>query len=74
MMQFGVFFLLQDVALWCCQSGFVDVNACDNVGYSPLHESCLNSHLRIAQYLIHYGADVNSASGVDGQRYVSNYN
>ena len=53
---------------WCCQTGFVDVNARDHAGYTPLHESCIGGHVAIAQCLIQYNADVNAASRLDGAR------
>lgn len=51
-----------DVALWCCQANYVDVNAKDFAGYTPLHETFLHSNVAIARYLIHHGADLNNAA------------
>ena len=59
----------QEVALWCCQSGHVDVNAQDNAGFTPLHETCIGGHVAIAKTLLAYGADINVASRLDGIRY-----
>lgn len=60
--------LLQDVVVYCLQSGDVDVNTKDNAGYTPLHECCVSGNLEIARLLLSRGANVNCASQ-DGIRY-----
>lgn len=54
--------LLQDVVVYCLQSGDVDVNTKDNAGYTPLHECCVSGNLEIARLLLSRGANVNCAS------------
>ena len=44
------------------------MNARDNAGFSPLHESCATGHIKIAKLLLAYGADVNMPSCTDGVR------
>ena len=61
---------VQDAAQWCCRTCYVDVNARDNAGFSPLHESCAAGQLTVAKMLLAYGADVNLASRLDGVRSV----
>lgn len=52
-----------DLVLYCLQSGEGgDVDARDNAGYTPLHESCSRGHLTIARALLEYGADPNASS------------
>jgi len=48
----------------------VSMNSRDNAGYTPLHGSCISSHVSISRCLIEYGADVNAASRLDGTRSV----
>lgn len=60
--------LLQDVVVYCLQSGDVDVNTKDNAGYTPLHECCVSGNREIARLLLSRGANVNCASQ-DGIRY-----
>lgn len=59
---------VQDIALWCCRTRYVDVNARDHAGYAPLHETCLGAHVSVARHLLRHGADVNAASTLDGTR------
>lgn len=61
--------LLQDVVVYCLQSGDVDVNTKDNAGYTPLHECCVSGNREIARLLLSRGANVNCASQ-DGIRYL----
>ena len=68
------YFSLQEIALWCCQTGYVDVNTPDNAGFTPLHETCIGGHVAIAKTLLAYGADINVASRLDGVRYVMSTN
>lgn len=51
----------------CLQSPSVNVNARDNAGYTPLHESCVKGHMEVTRMLVSHGADVN-ASAIDGTR------
>ncbi|XP_074657706.1 uncharacterized protein LOC141910794 [Tubulanus polymorphus] len=57
----------EDVALYCLETGHVDVNIRDNAGYTPLHECALRGHIQVAIHLINFGADVN-CSASDGTR------
>ncbi|KAK3698158.1 hypothetical protein RRG08_021669 [Elysia crispata] len=45
-----------------CRTQTVHVNARDNAGYTPLHESCVRGSVQVARHLIYYGADVNCCS------------
>ncbi|XP_076311293.1 uncharacterized protein LOC143225541 isoform X3 [Tachypleus tridentatus] len=56
-----------EVVLYCLETNYCDVNARDNAGYTPLHESCSRGNLEIASALVQYGADV-SASAAGGIR------
>ncbi|XP_076324293.1 uncharacterized protein LOC143232576 isoform X2 [Tachypleus tridentatus] len=56
-----------EVVLYCLGTNYCDVNARDNAGYTPLHESCSRGNLEIASALVQYGADV-SASAAGGIR------
>ncbi|XP_064455866.1 uncharacterized protein LOC135366853 isoform X2 [Ornithodoros turicata] len=52
-----------DLVLYCLESGEGGhVDARDNAGYTPLHESCSRGHLNIARALLQYGADANASS------------
>ena len=59
--------LLQEVVRYILETHTIDANARDNAGYTPLHESCVRGHLRVAKLLIVHGADVNAAA-LDGTR------
>jgi len=59
---------MQDVAWWCCQTGYVNVNARNNADYTPLHESSAGGQTAVAECLIYFGADVNAVSRLDGAR------
>ena len=64
-----VVYCFQDVALYCLRTSAVDVNARDNAGYTPLHESCVRGDLIVARELITHGGNVNCCSQ-DGIRYL----
>ncbi|CAL1542090.1 unnamed protein product, partial [Lymnaea stagnalis] len=52
----------QEITLYCLKTKTVHVNARDNAGYTPLHESCVRGCVAVARHLIYYGADVNCCS------------
>lgn len=51
-----------EVVLYCLETKYVEIDAKDNAGYTPLHECCARGHLQIARYLLQYGADVNASA------------
>ncbi|RUS78878.1 hypothetical protein EGW08_013353, partial [Elysia chlorotica] len=51
-----------EISLYCLRTQTVHVNARDNAGYTPLHESCVRGSVQVARHLIYYGADVNCCS------------
>uniref|UniRef100_T1IXT6 Uncharacterized protein n=1 Tax=Strigamia maritima TaxID=126957 RepID=T1IXT6_STRMM len=51
-----------EVVTYCLTTNYVDVDAKDNAGYTPLHECCARGHLQIARFLLQYGADVNASA------------
>ncbi|CAD5116909.1 DgyrCDS5752 [Dimorphilus gyrociliatus] len=57
----------EEVVKFCLESDYGDVNARDNAGFTPLHESCLQGFVNITAMLLRHGADVNVAS-LDGLR------
>nr|XP_044620404.1 BCL-6 corepressor-like [Equus asinus] len=57
----------EELVLYCLENKICDVNHQDNAGYCALHEACARGWLRIVQYLVEYGADVN-CSAQDGTR------
>ena len=61
---------LQDVVLWCCQTGYADPKGQDYAGFAPIHECCAAGEIEITKILLAYGADVNVASKVEGVRLV----
>ncbi|XP_059178197.1 uncharacterized protein LOC131957416 [Physella acuta] len=52
----------EEITLYCLKTKTVHVNARDNAGYTPLHESCVRGSVAVARHLIYYGADVNCCS------------
>ncbi|GFN74103.1 hypothetical protein PoB_000060900 [Plakobranchus ocellatus] len=52
----------EEITLYCLRTQTVHVNARDNAGYTPLHESCVRGSVQVARHLIYYGADVNCCS------------
>ncbi|XP_013386265.1 BCL-6 corepressor-like [Lingula anatina] len=52
----------EDVVLHCLETKRVDINAKDNAGYTPLHESCVRGNLSVAKHLLEFGANVNCSS------------
>ncbi|XP_076347323.1 uncharacterized protein LOC143245163 isoform X2 [Tachypleus tridentatus] len=52
----------EEVVLYCLETNYCDINARDNAGYTPLHESCSQGNLEIASALVQYGSDVNASA------------
>lgn len=63
----------QDIVLRICQNGSLDVNSVDFAGYTALHESAAEGHVRIAKTLLAYGANVDAASLNDGIRFSNSF-
>ena len=60
-------YYIQDVAKYCAETKYVDLDARDHAGYTAMHECCSQGHLAVASYLIGGGASVNLQS-CDGMR------
>ena len=45
-----------------------DVNAKDEIGWSPLHGAAVKGHKEVAELLIANGADVNAKDGIGGKK------
>ncbi|XP_022241216.1 uncharacterized protein LOC111085694 isoform X2 [Limulus polyphemus] len=52
----------EEIVLYCLETNYCDINARDNAGYTPLHESCSQGNLEIVSALVQYGSDVNASA------------